>query len=356
MLVKNFKFKRNKDQGGFPWTAESETEGPGFHRSFFAVGKTLADVKEFAALVRRCERTNSLERLSEMHPPGFESRFQSTWGGVWFPQMRKLQSAPKAPLQSETKTPPSPEANFAEFTAGLPTFLPAIIEGFSCISELALEANDNSLSPDAVIAMLTGSLAEDLQDVVILCASERNHGALRLLRTPYEKFLYASHISRYPEAARDFLMFAAIQARALSSGIESHYGYRISEAGQARLEEMFKVAQERFKRTKCTECGESGPRMWTKVTPEEMAKEAGLEKIHVVAYRYATLSIHPSYLGISDQANSPFKIPATLGTVFKLTFETIRLQWIQFKKTETVTGRTAELMRKLLAVAKAGVE
>jgi len=80
MLVKLSKFKRNNDKGGFQWTAESAIERPGFYRGFTAVGKTLADVKEFAALVRLCERTGSLERLSEMHPPGFENRMQTTWG------------------------------------------------------------------------------------------------------------------------------------------------------------------------------------------------------------------------------------------------------------------------------------
>ena len=84
MLVKQFKFKRNNDKGGFQWTAESEIERPGFYRGFHAVGKTLADVKEFAALVRWCERTGSLERLSEMHPAGWEKRMQTTWGGNWF--------------------------------------------------------------------------------------------------------------------------------------------------------------------------------------------------------------------------------------------------------------------------------
>jgi hypothetical protein len=87
MLVKQFKFKRNNDKGGFRWTA-AEIERPGFYRGFHAVGKTLADVKEFAALVRWCERTGSLERLSEMHPPGFESRMQTTWGANWFPHER----------------------------------------------------------------------------------------------------------------------------------------------------------------------------------------------------------------------------------------------------------------------------
>jgi len=84
MLVKQFKFKRNNDQGGFQWTAESEIERPGFYRGFTAVGRSLADVKEFAALVRWCERTGCLERLSEMHPSGFENRMQTTWGGDWY--------------------------------------------------------------------------------------------------------------------------------------------------------------------------------------------------------------------------------------------------------------------------------
>jgi hypothetical protein len=85
MLVGQFKFRRIHDKGGFRWIAQSEIERPGFYRGFTAVGKTLADVGEFAALVRRCERTGLLERLSEMHPPGRENRMQTTWGGNWYP-------------------------------------------------------------------------------------------------------------------------------------------------------------------------------------------------------------------------------------------------------------------------------
>ena len=96
MLVKQFKFRRNNGHGGLQWTAPSEIERPGFCRGFTAVGKTLADVKEFAALVRWCERTGSLERLSEMHPPGFENRMQTTWGGNWYPH--------KKPLAPETES------------------------------------------------------------------------------------------------------------------------------------------------------------------------------------------------------------------------------------------------------------
>ena len=83
MLVRQFKFRRNHDKGSFEWTAQSEIERPDFYRGFTAVGRTLSDVKEFAALVRWCERTGCLERLSEMHPPDFENRMQTTWAGNW---------------------------------------------------------------------------------------------------------------------------------------------------------------------------------------------------------------------------------------------------------------------------------
>jgi len=100
VLVKRFQFKRNNDKGVFRWTAKSEIERPGFYRGFCAVGKTLADVKEFAALVRWCERTGSLERLSSMHAPNFESRMQTTWGGDWYPHQSNWRRNGRGPGNS----------------------------------------------------------------------------------------------------------------------------------------------------------------------------------------------------------------------------------------------------------------
>jgi hypothetical protein len=90
MLVGKFKFRHTNDKGGFQWTAVSESERPGFYRGFTAVGKRLSDVKEFAALVRLCERRGLLERLAEMHPSAWKQRMQTTWGGTWYPHRQPL--------------------------------------------------------------------------------------------------------------------------------------------------------------------------------------------------------------------------------------------------------------------------
>ena len=95
MLVRQFQFARHRDRGGFCWMATCRIERPGFYRGITAVGKTLADVRTFAARLRWCERTGTLERLSEMLPPGFETRLATTWGGDWYPQ-KKAGCAPPA--------------------------------------------------------------------------------------------------------------------------------------------------------------------------------------------------------------------------------------------------------------------
>jgi hypothetical protein len=255
------------------------------------------------------------------------------------------------PEESQKPPPPSFEANWEEFTQGLPGLVDAINDGMDCIVHQAHEMNTGS-GPQMVIAMLTGSLAENLYDIMFLCENERRDGAMRLLRTPYEKYLYAHYISAHPETAEDFVTFDAIQSRALMTALEQHHGYKMSDLGKAGLDQMVKAAQIKLSRNKCPECGESLPRMWTKVTPEQMAKDAGLQKIHVLAYRYATLFIHPSWRGVSDQVEQSIKLPSIVAIVHRLVFETVKLQWLQFKKTEKISGRTAEVLNKLGEVGK----
>jgi hypothetical protein len=80
-LLTEFVDGRTHDKGGVQWIADSEIERTGFYRGFTAIGKNL--LNEFAALVRWCERTGLLDRLSEMHPHGWQKRMQTTWGGTW---------------------------------------------------------------------------------------------------------------------------------------------------------------------------------------------------------------------------------------------------------------------------------
>jgi hypothetical protein len=48
MLVRQFKFKRNNDKGGFQWTAESEIERPEFHRGFHGLRQEFSGISPTA--------------------------------------------------------------------------------------------------------------------------------------------------------------------------------------------------------------------------------------------------------------------------------------------------------------------
>jgi hypothetical protein len=63
MLVRRFQFRRTREKSAFRWIAESRLEAGDLCRTFSATGRNLSDVKEFAALVRWCERTGTLRRL-----------------------------------------------------------------------------------------------------------------------------------------------------------------------------------------------------------------------------------------------------------------------------------------------------
>jgi hypothetical protein len=253
--------------------------------------------------------------------------------------------------ESQKPLPPSADANWEEFTTGLPGFVEAINDGLDCIVHQAHQLNVDS-GPHKVIAMLTGSLADNLYDIVFLCANNRRDSALRLLRTPYEKFLYAHFIANHPETAEDFLHFDAVQSQQLMTGFEEHYGYKMSDAGRAGLDQLLNAAKDKLKWNKCKECGDRLPKMWTKVTPETMAKEANLESIHVLAYRYATMFIHPTWRGVTDQVQESIKLPSILVIVHRLVFEAIKLQCLHLGQTEKVTGRTAEVLHRLVEAIK----
>jgi hypothetical protein len=249
--------------------------------------------------------------------------------------------------EHEKPFPPSPDANWQEFIDGFPGFVGAVNGALDCIVMQAHELDAQSGSKK-VVAMLTGSLADNLYDILFLCANDRRDGAVRLLWTPYEKYLYAHFIAGHPETAEDFLHFDAVQTQQLMTGLEKHYGYKMSAMGRAGLDQLLDAAKAKLQWNKCSECGSRLRRMWTKVTPEQMAEEADLESIHVLAYRYATLFIHPSWRGIEDQMRDSIKLPSILVIVYKLVLATIKLQCLELGYTERVTGRTAEVLHELV--------
>ena len=245
-------------------------------------------------------------------------------------------------------------AKWVQFINEVPGFVEAVSDGLDCIVRLAHEAPQTN--PEKLIGMLTGTIAADLYDVLFLCENDRLDGAIRLLRSPYEKFLYAHFIAGHPDAADDFEQFDDHQSYTLRMELSKFHKIPISDIVKVALEAKAKVARDKFKRSKCPICGETSERRWTKVTPQEMMEAAKVESLHTLAYRFSTLMIHPSIRGLDAQMEGAISLPSISVIVFQLIWETLKLQWASFKKNTTATGRTADVMRKIIAVSKGEVQ
>jgi hypothetical protein len=256
-------------------------------------------------------------------------------------------NAPKPPIRNH-------DEGWDEFMKRFPDLADALSDGLQLIVDQAHEMDAGEDSADTIIADLTGTLAENLYDVLFLCRHDRKDGALRLLRTPYEKFLCAHHTSRHPEAAKDFMAFEHIQTAKLIKPLKEVHGIKVSEHSKAAVKEAAAKAKEALKIEKCKKCGSPSQHSWTKVTPETMAKEAGVIYMHLVAYVQSTSLIHARVSGLKAQMKmeNSVSLPAIVTFVLTLIVKTIALQWERWKKTDTVNGRTARVVQRLVASAK----
>ena len=86
MLIPRFKLRRRRDLGRCESGCGIRVYLSRADRGFCTVWRTLADVKQFAALVKWCERTGKIEDLGwQLVALEEEIGIQTTWGasGWW---------------------------------------------------------------------------------------------------------------------------------------------------------------------------------------------------------------------------------------------------------------------------------
>ena len=102
----------------------------------------------------------------------------------------------------QDETPPAETLGLQaqEFTSRYPRYMPAMAQGMQLIRHCAGAAS-NRTGHLRHVRELTDSIGTNLYDIWILCRQDRADSALRLMRSPYEKFLYAHHIANNPDQA-----------------------------------------------------------------------------------------------------------------------------------------------------------
>ena len=203
-----------------------------------------------------------------------------------------------------------------EFINRYPRYIPAMAQGMQLIRHCAGAAS-NRAGHLKHVRELTDSISTNLYDISILCRQDRADSALRLMRSPYEKFLYAHHIANNPDQGERFDAFENTKVKGLGEHLAKHHNRPLSEENKAILDLMQKKGKAFLGWKKCNECDHTEKR-WTPTHPGAMATNAGItEDDHYWMYTFSSQLIHPSQFGMAAQENETIKVGMVLDLMTK---------------------------------------
>jgi hypothetical protein len=248
-----------------------------------------------------------------------------------------------------------PEINdWASFTQAMPEFVDVFHAVFRTIPQLVLEtkpADDDE--PGLLVCKLMMASMPDLDDIMLLCCKDRHWGALKLLRSLFERTVTLKYLAQNPSDVQAFLAFDAVDWKAVLSGIEKRYGIRTQPETLARLEAAVKDVHEKFRQDPCDKCGMRKQTSWTARSSLELAQKTGLEYLHFEAFVLPSKFIHPTYFGARQLSReSPTPMHNTLKAAHALAVEIILVHQRFFKGDPLASPLALEAVRGFIRVWK----
>jgi hypothetical protein len=211
------------------------------------------------------------------------------------------------------------------FTREHPEFPELYYKLYRVIPQLVLDTTppDDDMVGNVVCQLMLASM-HDFDDILLLCSKDRHWGALKLLRSLFERTVTLKYLAQNPADTEAFLAFDAVDWDVVISGIEKHFGIRPKEDTQKHVQEAAKNVRQRFKQEPCKECGLRKQTSWTSRSSLELAQKTGLDHLHFEAFVLPSKYIHPTYFGTRNLSQITTTVPLynTLKATHILTLET----------------------------------
>jgi hypothetical protein len=163
----------------------------------------------------------------------------------------------------------------------------------------------------------------DLDDILTLSSHDGHWGALKLLRSLFERTVTLKYLVENPAEAQAFIDFDAIDWQQVLTGIEAKHGIRPSEETQKRIAAAAGAARKRFRQERCKECGQQKQLNWTPKSSKELAELTGLDYMHFEAFVMPSKYIHPTCFGTRASSRDVAPLNNTLKHTHALAIETI---------------------------------
>jgi hypothetical protein len=184
-----------------------------------------------------------------------------------------------------------------DFVEYLPKFLDLVTEMLT----IPVAPDPNHENAAGVVHLLARTCWEEMHEIVLLSGNGFGIGALKLVRSLYERAVAVVFISKNPEQAKRFMNFGAVSQRRVINQLKKAFPERVnemmSEDDLKQVEEQYQGVVADFTEVVCKSCNTTKPAgSWSFLSTDAMALKAGyeLEKLYGMAFAMPTQFIHTS--------------------------------------------------------------
>jgi hypothetical protein len=213
--------------------------------------------------------------------------------------------------------------DWRSFTAAMPTFTTLFHKAFQMIPKLVLETTPEGDTAGLVTRQLMMASMPDLDDVLTLSSHDGHWGALKLLRSLFERTVTLKYIAQNPAEAEAFRDFDALDWQQILTGIEAKCALSPSEESRGRIVEAAKSVRKNYRQEPCSVCGLRKQTSWTPKSSKELADRTGLAYMHFEAFVMPSKYIHPTYFGTRGIFSDVTPMNNTLKHTHELALETV---------------------------------
>jgi hypothetical protein len=194
------------------------------------------------------------------------------------------------------------------FYARNKVIIEAVTRGHDLCFELLANSQKKLDGQDrTVIWLLAASCLKEFEEIVLLCGNGFGTGAVKLMRSFYERVVTVSYLAVNTTEIQRFIDYSDIHWHKLLVEAEGiHSTFRLSPEARKHVEDNYADRKENFKQEDCKKCGTKRLQMsWTKLDMKTMASAVNeqLRLLLANAYLAPTFHLHTTFWGIVHQSD-----------------------------------------------------
>ena len=193
-----------------------------------------------------------------------------------------------------------------KFVKEHPVFCEKLKDLYTTTTKVFIRKSTAHNSADHVVFFLGRLCAEDFSEVLLMCGNGYGYGAMRLLRSMYERAVTQAYIAKHPKEADNFLDYFLVTPKKTLDKLKEMHGEQEVEKmlGKKAIDDVekdFQTVKTKFTRGKGKK--KSLQMSWTKKTMEALVDAAGdtYKALYLYCYVRPLLQAHPSASSILDR-------------------------------------------------------